>query len=153
MSDGAIFPYGITFREDGAVDVFPAAQVFFPYKDGGEVPFFLLIDSGAYISALPKSDAESLGVKADSGEPVLISGISGSSVRGWHHNIAIRLGGKIIKLPIVFINDDSAPRILGRAGVFGKFSIIFEEQKKRSGFLESGGKEAKSVGKILSRLG
>jgi len=152
MSDGTVFPYGITFREDGVVDIFPAAQVFFHYKNGGEVQFFLLIDSGAHISVLPRADAEPLGIKIEDGKHTLIVGISGTFVRGWRHDISVRLGENRIKLPFVFIDDDNAPRVLGRAGIFDKFSIVFEESKRRTAFLQNNSKEVGAVSKILSRI-
>ncbi len=152
MSDASIFPYGISFKGNGTMDVFPAAQVFFSYKDGGEIPFFLLIDSGAHISALPRADAEPLDIKIEDGEHTLIAGISGLPVRGWRHDIPVRLGENTIKLPIVFIDDNNAPRVLGRAGIFNKFSIVFEEARRRTAFLRNNSKEAGALSKILSRI-
>ena len=114
--------------------------------------FFLLIDSGAYMTALPKSDAEPLGVIVEKGKLTLVGGISGASVRGWRHDISVRFGGSLIKLPIVFIDDDNAPRVLGRAGVFDKFTIVFEESRKRTGFLGENSKVADSIKNILDKV-
>jgi len=57
-----------------------------------------------------------------------------------------------MNLPFVFLDNPNTPRILGRAGIFEKFSIVFEERGKRSGFLDSKSKEANEVGKVLSRI-
>lgn len=152
MSKSFVFPYGITLREGVGLDVFPAAEIFFPYKGEDELSLFLIIDSGAYISALPKSDAGPLGIILEKGDLIIISGIGGKILNGWRHEIKVRIGSEKIFLPIAFLDDDLAPRVLGRLGLFEKFSIVFEESKKRTGFLHNMGKEAKNISKILDKV-
>lgn len=151
MSKSSIFPYGITLREGGVIDIFPAAEVKIQSKEREWLSIFLLIDSGAALSALPKSDASFFGVDVEMGGVMYISGVSGQPIKGWRHNLDIRFGNNTMNLPFVFLDNPNAPRVLGRAGLFEKFSIVFEERNKRSGFLESGSKEAVSVNKILSK--
>ncbi len=153
MSKSLIFPYGITLREGGTVDIFPAAEIKIQSKDGEQLSVFLLIDSGAALSALPRSDAPFLGIDVERGDIMYISGVNGQSIKGWRHNLNIRFGNNTMNLPFVFLDNPNTPRVLGRAGVFEKFSIIFEERGKRSGLLEFGSKEASSVSKILSKIG
>ncbi|OGF62026.1 hypothetical protein A2926_01540 [Candidatus Giovannonibacteria bacterium RIFCSPLOWO2_01_FULL_44_40] len=152
MSRSTVFPYGIVLREGGAVDMFPAVKLLFPYKNGGEVTFLLLIDSGAHMSALPMTDADIIGVRAEDGDLMSVAGINGVPIRGWRHDIPVRCENNFIHLPVVFLDDTLAPRVLGRAGVFEKFTIVFDETKKRSGFLPTDTIEAKSVNKILNNL-
>lgn len=153
MLRSAVFPYGISFSKSGSVDIFPAAKVFFPYKDGGEVPLFLLIDSGAVISVLPLNDAEALGIKnVKNGDEILISGISGKAIKGWQHEILVRLETDTVRLPTAFLEDELTPRILGRAGIFERFTIIFEERGKRTGFLGNDTQEYKQIGKTLDQI-
>lgn len=152
MSRSCVFPYGITLRDGVELDVFPAAEVFFHYKEREELSLFLIIDSGAYISALPKSDADPLGVVLEKGDSITISGIGGKILNGWRHKIGVRIGDERISLPVAFLNDDSVPRVLGRLGLFDKFSIVFEESNKRTGFLYNASKEAKNISKILDKI-
>lgn len=152
MSKSLVFPYGITLREAGNIDVFPAVEVGFLDKKSDWISLFLLIDSGAAISALPKSDARVFGINVEYGKSSYISGINGEAIRGWNHNISIKLGEIIFKIPIVFLDLESAPRVLGRAGVFDKFTIIFEEVNRRTGFLNSVDAKTKSVSRILDQL-
>ncbi len=150
-NDIIVFPYGVRLRDRGMFDTFPVAEVFFPHKKGEWLSLFLVVDSGAAISALPKSDAGMFGVDAEKGAPMLISGVGGIAVKGWQQNIEVRLGTKLIDLPIVFLDDDLAPRILGRLGVFSRFTMIFEEAKKRSAFLEKSSASSRRIRMILNR--
>lgn len=127
-----VFPFGITLRGGGVIDVFPAAEVIFGVGKGERISLFLIIDSGATISALPKSDATMLGMDAERGTVMMVSGVGGYPLKGWRHEVVIDLGGDAVRIPLVFLDDDSAPRVLGRTGIFDRYTIIFEEHKRRS---------------------
>lgn len=142
MSKPAVFPYGIVLREGGTVDTFPIVEVRFEVGENEEVSLFLLLDSGAALSALPRSDAALFGIDVERGALMHIAGVSGKPVKGWRHRLKARLAGEVVNLPVVFLDDVEAPRVLGRADVFVKFTIILEEHKRRSVFLKSGSKEA-----------
>lgn len=152
MIHAFVSPFGITLREGGLVDVVPVTEIAFRGREGEWFSFFLVIDSGATLSALPVSDATMLGITPQKGLPIVVSGVNGESVKGWKHTVSIRLGGEIMSLPLVLIDNDVAPRVLGREGVFKHFSIIFEEAKKRSGFLGQDTKEAGIVTTMLDKL-
>src|SRR3989344_6822437 len=127
MRKSCLFSYGITLQDSGDVTMFPAVEVCFQHNKGW-VPAFLLIDSGATISALPKSDALVLGVVAEQGTHMAVKGIGGAPVSGWRHNIRVKLGENILKIPLVFLDELQAPRVLGRAGIFEK---IFDSKSTR----------------------
>ena len=149
---GLVFPYGIRLREGGVIEIFPAIEIFFLSKDGEKLSLFLIIDSGATVSVLPKSDAEVFGVRLENGIPLSISGIGGEMVNGWKHKIAVYFGDRKIQLPVVFLDTEFAPRVLGRQGVFDCFTIVFEEEKRRTGFLEKHSLLAQNIQKILDGL-
>lgn len=152
MSSSFVFPYGIVLREEGIIETLPVAEVAFKNKKGEWYSLFLIIDSGATISALPKSDAEAFGVEVEKGKPLFLSGIGGEKLMGWVHKITAQLGKKVLQLPLVFINNEQSPRVLGREGVFEFFTVVFEEQHKKSGFLGKGTKEAKLVSRVLDSI-
>lgn len=152
MSKAAIFPYGISLKEGGKLSIFPAAEVGFNISKGERVSLIFLIDSGATVSALPVSDAAVLGVSLNNSRVATIQGVDGGVVFGRSMEVGVRLGSEKLKLPVIFLEDDSIPRILGRDGVFNRFSIIFEEEKHRTVFLASKSKEAISVRKILDKI-
>lgn len=152
MSKPAVFPYGIILKEGGVVHTFPAVEVSFKAKGGGRVSLFLLLDSGAALSALPKSDAVFLGVVAEHGAPMRISGVSGKPIKGWRHRLTIRLAGEDFVLPVVFLDNAGAPRVLGRAEVFDRFTIVFEERAHRSVFVPTDSQEAQSFRILINSL-
>ncbi|TSC80062.1 MAG: Uncharacterized protein G01um101429_266 [Parcubacteria group bacterium Gr01-1014_29] len=131
--------------------MFPVAEVLFQHNKGW-IPAFLLIDSGATISALPKSDASVLGVVAEQGTHMAVKGIGGAPISGWRHDIRVKLGKNMLKIPLVFLDDSQAPRVLGRAGVFEKFLVVFEESKRRTGLLGKQTKEAQIVSGVLNKI-
>lgn len=149
---GLIFPYAIKLRKDGKIETFPAAEAIFYSKEGDKISLLLIVDSGATISALPKEDAEVLGIKPENGIPFLISSIAGERINAWKHEITAYLGQEIIRLPIAFLDSSSTARVLGRAGIFNHFTIIFEEEKQRTGFIKKGTSLASNIQKILNKL-
>jgi hypothetical protein len=151
MADSTVFPYGITLSGDGAVRLFPAAKVNFLNHAGEWFTLFVLIDSGANISALPKSDALTFGISLEEGAPTIVGSI-GVETRGWQHTVDIQLNDEVLTIPIIFLDDDDAPRILGRAGVFERFTIIFEEAKRRTGFLGTGSQQARTTQELLNEI-
>lgn len=151
-NEALVFPYGITMLESGGVKVAPVAKIEFQTSNGDWRPAFLIIDSGATISALPKTDAEMLGVRAEDGIKFLVSSIGNEKIEGWKHLLLIKLGSSLLKVPFIFLNSSFAPRVLGRENVFDHFTIIFEEQKRRSGFLASKSKESRAISGVLDKV-
>src|SRR3989344_1319527 len=152
MSDSLVFPYGVVLQEAGAISVFPAAEVRIVSRNGELLSFFFVIDSGATISVLPKSDAFILGVDADIGQPIKIAGIGDNLLRGWRHEIPVRLGRRSLRLPVVFLDNISTPRILGRSGIFDCFTVIFEEYLRRSSLLVKNSKQSAAVKNIIDSI-
>jgi len=152
MSKSYVFPYGIALREDAKISISPVAEVGFLNKEGDWLSLFLLIDSGATISALPRSDASVFGIDVEKGTPIIITGIGKESLAGWQHSVKIRFGQEVVSIPIVFLENDSAPRVLGRKGIFGYYTIIFEEKKGRSAFFGVSSREARSISKVIDKI-
>lgn len=150
MPNPIVFPYGITLKKDGEISAVPVAEVAFLNKEGEWLSLFLIIDSGATISALPKSDAAVFGIEAEKGKLMIISGIGGEKLRGWHHQIRGRLGGKLIHFPVIFLDKDAVPRVLGRTGIFEKFILVFDEKLKISGFFDNSCKQVKIIRNFLN---
>lgn len=139
-------------KENGTIDTLPVVEVGFKNREGEWFSLFLIIDSGATISSLPKSDAEVLGIDVKKGKYMLISGIGNEKLPGWQHNVNVRFKNILLRLPIVFLDKEISPRILGRAGLFESFILVFQENRKRTGFLKEGKQEAKLVQNILDRV-
>lgn len=147
-----LFPYGITLQEGGKIALFPVAEVSLRTKAGEYLSLFLVVDSGATVSALPKSDAPLLGIVVEDGLPIVVGGIEGNPIKGWRHMLPVKLGGEEINLPFVILDTNEAPRVLGREGIFDRYTIVFEESKRRTGFLAEGAQETVDVAKILDAV-
>lgn len=113
MARTLVFPYSITLEEDGRPHLYPAAEIGFPAKDGGWFTLFLLVDSGAVTSALPKQDASAFGIDAEAGRAQAIVGIEGVAIKGWEHIVRIHLGDELLDISLLFVDSEKAPRVLG----------------------------------------
>lgn len=152
MSKSCLFPYGISLHDSGRIRVSPIAHVGIENRHKEWNTFILLIDSGATISALPISDAALLGIDAKQGEYITIMGIGGVPLYGWLHKVQIILGENKLVIPMAFLDEQEAPRVLGRAGIFEKFLVIFEESKHRTGLIGKQETKAKIIRKVLDGL-
>jgi hypothetical protein len=152
MRDAAVFPYGITFSGEGSLKTFPAAKVDFLNGQGEWFTLFLLIDSGASVSVLPKVDAELFGIELKAGKPAAVAGVGADQIRGWQHTLRARLTDKAVKIPVIFLDTDQAPRILGRQDVFPRYTLIFEEKRRRSALLGASTPEADRIQALLNDL-
>ena len=139
-----VFPYGIRFQEDGRIDLFPAGEFFILGRGNRGIRAIFHIDSGATTSILPASDARVLGIKAESGQKMLVRGFMGEPTVGYQHSIKIKSGTVTICIPIIFVEGATVPRILGREGVFVQFSILFDEARKRTALLDAYKEEKRS---------
>jgi hypothetical protein len=129
--------------------VIPVADLYVSARTGEEIKLHLLIDSGATVTALPRSDAAFFGIDHDKGRPILVRGIGERSIRGWVHEVLVRIRDTSIRIPIAFLDSDTAPRVLGRSGVFDRFTVVFEEARNRSGLLPNATPEARIVAHML----
>jgi len=152
MRDAAVFPYGITFTGEGHLKTFPAAKVDFLNHQGDWFTLFLLIDSGASVSVLPKTDAPLFGIELKAGTPAAVAGVGTDHLRGWQHTVKAQLTQKMVKVPVIFLDTDHAPRILGRQDVFARYTIIFEEKRRRSALLGVSTAEAERIQALLNEL-
>ena len=153
MPNGYVFPYGIALREGGVIETFPAAEITFFSRERERLSLFLLIDSGAALSALPVTDAPFLGIEVEKGIPMRIAGIDGKAIHGWRHELSVGIGKEMVELPVVFLENRDAPRVLGRKGVFERFFVIFEESKSRTGLIKGGTRESRKIRELLDRIG
>lgn len=132
-----VFPYGIRFQEGGRIEVFPAVEADIVGPRGRGIRATFHLDSGATTSILPGSDAAVLGLPVSAGKRIAVRGIAGEPFMGRQSNITIRLNGKKLRIPVIFIDSVPVPRILGREGIFPLFGVVFDEAKRRSAFLDA----------------
>lgn len=146
-----VFPYQARLEEDGSVKVFPVARLLAKRRGEVRASLLLIIDSGAVISALPMTDDELFGIRARDGVPMRVSGIGGT-IQGWIHTVKVHLEGMPLSLPVVFLEDGNASRVLGREGIFDRFTVVFEEDKRRSALVDMQSKESRAIGKTIDAI-
>lgn len=146
------FPFGIRFRENGKVEIFPAVEVFILGKKKQGIRTVFHLDSGATISILPASDADVLGINLKQGKKVLARGVFGESLDGYQHSITFQFGALKLKAKVIFIESEFVPRILGREDIFTRFGILFDEATKRTLFLATN-TERKMINSLFSQSG
>lgn len=142
-----IFPYGVKFRENSRIETFPAVEILVLARQKTGIRALFHLDSGATTSILPKSDADFLGIDVKMGKKILVRGIFGESLIGYRHLINVQFDQSEMKIPIIFVESISIPRILGREGVFPRFGILFDESNHRTVFLD-----VKKERKIINSL-
>ena len=106
---------------------YPSAEITF-LIDGINEPFkaFIIIDSGADISVIPKTIGESISLKKT--QLHYLGGIGGR-IGYYINHVNVELADKKITIPVAWITNDNSPLLLGRKGVFDKFRICFNEKK------------------------
>ena len=140
-----VFPYGIRFQENGRVEVFPAAEILVLGRGSKGLRTLFHVDSGATTSVLSSRDALALGIDYRQGQKTLVRGFSGEALLGYRGVVALEFGRRRIKIPIIFVEHDFLPRILGREGVFPHFGVLFYEAKKKTAFLDTNKKEIRGI--------
>lgn len=90
----------------------------------------VLIDSGATVSVFNAIHGEQIGIDIKSGEEHRPKGISGS-LRGWIHEVDLSMVAKTsikARLPVIFSYEFEFPYgLLGRAGFFSRYKILFDD--------------------------
>jgi hypothetical protein len=144
-----VLPYGILFREDGRLETQPIVEVALFGRNKKEIHGIYLLDSGATISIAPSHDAALLNITLARGRKTIVRGIGKTEFLGYRHIVRCALKTTVFRIPVVFIDDPSAPRILGREGFFERFGILFDEPKHRTALLETRD-ERKHINAIFS---
>lgn len=104
--------------------------------------FRFFLDTGADFSMMPNSAAELLGLNLDEAQEREVTGIEGSKVSVRLGSITLKMGVMEATIPCLFSSIESMPFLLGRMGIFDRFNIVFDNQRKRV-ILESFSPEAK----------
>lgn len=126
------FRYKSVKRPDGTLVKTPSIPITLMGEESFET--IALLDSGADISAIPKSIAELLGLNLD-GKVTLAYGIGGK-VKSVESSVKILIDKGherySFSLPVKIIMDEyNFPVLLGRLGFFDKFVITFDQENER----------------------
>ena len=125
--DGAILtiPYQQTLYKHFGKAINP--QVKLPVKTvRGYQEMEFLIDSGAVVSALPKTLAADLGVNLETLPRITIEGFAGQKTFAYRGEFVVKVGEEETIIPVVFSENPQTNNILGRIGFFDQFNVTFD---------------------------
>ena len=131
QADGVILtiPYQQTLYKHFGNAINP--QVKIPVKTiTGYKNVEFLIDSGAVVSAVPKTMAEDLGVNLSELPRITIEGFAGQKTFAYRGEFVLMIGNEEVVIPVVFSENPQASNILGRIGFFDQFNILFDAEDK-----------------------
>ena len=115
------------YKKDSRGNLFPIIHFQVEYKKSFSKTS-ALIDSGATISIFREDVAKQLGLDITHGIPTFLGGVGGR-IKGYVHNLKLKIAGKSLLVPVVFSYEYSVSfNLIGRSGVFEKFKITFDEK-------------------------
>jgi len=89
-----------------------------------------LLDSGAVVSAMPKSTLEDFNMVFDDLNRIVVKG-HGSTFFAYMSNITVEINGKTKEIPVLFTNTDVGSKVLGRRGFFDQYNIEFNSEQQK----------------------
>lgn len=111
----------------------PVAEVTF-YCKGNSLPLslWMVVDSGADYSILPRYMADKLGISLTKDcTSDMTSGVGGQKKTYFlKEKVKAKLGKISKEVPIAFIDSNEVPPLLGRLGFMELFEIVFDGNKK-----------------------
>jgi predicted aspartyl protease len=132
LVNGTVFSADLkdtVWQSYGAV---PEAELMIPIegKSGGEVEYPFLLDTGAVVSSLPREMAEKLGYDLAFLPRQTFKGFGNTTSFAYEGEITLRFGSKIVRVPVVFTEASGSRALLGRKGMFDKFTIVVDHKNK-----------------------
>ena len=111
----------------------PIVEVILKFKNE-RIRTDALIDSGAAMCLFKGEIGRALGINIDGGEKKIFQGVSAKLI-GYIHEVEITIADKTFKTKMAFSDDLSTSfNLLGRLGIFDKFSITFKEKENEVRF-------------------
>ena len=112
----------------------PVVLVHLRSMDGSWLAFRVYADSGADISLFTKGDSKLLGLNLYEGEYRPIVGVGKILIPAYVHRVGMMIGEAVFEADVAFAESDEVPRVLGRADVFKRFRVTFDEANLRTIF-------------------
>lgn len=94
-------------------------------------PFRFLLDTGAELTMVPESLAETVGINLSKCAKEYSLGIEGRPLPAKVGSITLRLGSEILPVRCHFLKAEHTPYLLGRMDLFSRFDIFFHNQQRR----------------------
>ena len=92
---------------------------------------YLLVDSGADITLIPKEEGKEIGFALKEGEDIKSIGGVGSSLPVVYRELKLQIGVYEFNAPVAWALEEDVPFLLGREVVFDKFDIEFKQAERK----------------------
>lgn len=89
------------------------------------------MDTGADMTTLPGFMATELGISLKSLPKSRSQGIGKEPTRTWETRIWLKIGDTAFQAPCSFVASNKIPPLLGKAGVFDRFNLFFDNDRER----------------------
>jgi len=95
------------------------------------VNYQALIDTGSDYNVFEAGVSQLLGLRLTSGHKRQITGIGGKEIKGYEHNVALRIAGKQYRTKVIFSSQipPYSFGVLGNKGFFDHFKVTFKYPK------------------------
>jgi len=97
----------------------------------GYQAYTFLLDTGADFTMLPRYMADDLGISLSQCRQIPSFGIEGSALTTYVSTIHVKLAAWDFDLTCLISAKDVTPFILGRMGLFDRFSVTFDNRRKQ----------------------
>jgi predicted aspartyl protease len=94
----------------------------------GKISHAFLLDTGAVVSSLPREMAEILGYNLAFLPRQTFKGFGNTLSFAYQGEMNVFLGDKVRKLPVVFTEATGSKSLLGRKGLFDKFTLVVDHR-------------------------
>lgn len=132
LARGVIFSQSLTDTVWQSYGSVPEAELVLPISGpgGSEIEQDFLLDTGAVVSSLPREMAETLGYNLAFLPRQTFKGFGNTTSFAYEAEMDVQLGSQTIKLPVVFTEASGSRALLGRKGMFDKFTIVVDHKNK-----------------------
>ena len=125
FEDSGLAPFGHIYRPVAKVTLkAPSVNKF--------VGIWMVVDTGADYNVFHADIADYLGIALTKGKSMRITGIGGDSIKGYLHEVEIKVGKNLVKTSIIFSRHipNNATAVLGNQGFFNHFCVTFDYKSK-----------------------
>lgn len=124
------FKYRKEKTREGEIIYRPIAKVILVGPAEKEITVYMYIDSGADFTLIPYRLGLYIGLTRNQKKIKQIQGISGT-IDVIYSQVDLTIGKIAFPAKIVWAQTENVPLLLGRADVFDRFKVIFDQKKKR----------------------
>lgn len=114
----------------------PVAQVYLQADSGRWHMFQPYIDSGADTTLLPYYVGKAIGLNEKDFKVSTLGGVAGET-KVIYTKVKMKIGEKEFGARVAWSMENGVPLLLGRADIFNKFKITFDEKKEEIIFEEN----------------